>query len=578
MGTNTYDGNEVMINNNNDDLFSTASFEPEAIEILTADDVYGATADILEKEFESLYEIKQNLETSGATKSAVIFRDILWKILFRNNENIPTPFIILKESFHINRVYYDSYSSHLSAKHFPRKQYCKRLFFLSCPIYSDDLFDKSENELCDLLIGSCVIRPSLENENIIGQTLLNPKCFEKWKNEYICTASYKLTMFGKRVSLEAFPYMMQDGEVITCAETTLIHLLDYFSNRYSSYRSVVPSDLFEIEKELSFERIIPSKGMTYKTVSHLLTKLNFHPKLYGFDNNDTIVDKRTMHHYIDSAIPVAVSLNPGNAEQSHSIVAIGISKTLLPINKVSSKLKPQNGLYFLDISDLYYEYIVMNDSSAPYTKISMVTDGCKEKRFKFQIENTVGNFEISSIIAPLAKRMYLDDFKASEIALSFISNDNVGIKKAIEMAGIDEYSQLGLTKNDPILYRLFLVRAGSFRRKRSFNLKKKTLRWTVYSSIPLPKFVWVCELYSKSSLEKGKAIGEVVIDATASEMDGISSAIILNYPGCFSYRTPEESFDIFVKRYESNDQPTDWSLIEPYIHFQEPQEEYLENN
>lgn len=570
MSINTYDGNDVIIQD--DDLFSTASFEPEAIEISTTDDVFAATADILEKEFETLADVKQYLETSGVTKAAVIFRDILLKILFRNNENTPTPFVILKESYHINKVYYDSFSSHLSAKHFPLKHYCKRLFFLSCSSYSDDIFDKSEQELCELLIGSCVIRPSLETENIIGQTLLNPKCFQKLKHEYICTSPYSLTMFGKRLSLNAFPYMMQDGEVITCAETTLIHLLDYFSNRYSSYRSIVPSDLFQIEKELSFERIIPSKGMTYKTVSHVLTQLNFHPKLYGFDNANTVVDKRTMHHYIDSAIPVAVSLNPGELEKSHSIVAIGITNNSLPLEKVSPGLKPQNGLYFLDVSDLHDEYIIMNDSSAPYTKISMVSEGHRSKKFKFQIENNSGNFEISSIIAPLARRMYLDDFNASEIARNIISNGLLGLKKSIDMIDLEEYKKLGTTKENPIIYRLLLVRAGSFRRKRSFGLNKKSLRWKVYSSIPLPKFVWVCELYSYATLKEGKALGEVVIDATASEMDGVSSAIIINYPYCFSYRTPDEPFDVFIKRYESKNQTDDWELIEPYMHFQEPQE------
>ena len=105
MDTNTYNGKETMVQD--DDFFSTVTFEPDVFEISTADDVFGATADILEKEFESLDEVKQNLETSGVTKSAVIFRDILLKILFRNDDNTPTPFVILKESFHINKVYYD---------------------------------------------------------------------------------------------------------------------------------------------------------------------------------------------------------------------------------------------------------------------------------------------------------------------------------------------------------------------------------------------------------------------------------------------------------------------------------------
>lgn len=570
MNTDMYDGD--MLDN---EIFSTESFEPQIIEIKTENDIYAATDYILEKNYKSIKEAKKEISRSAKTKATIIFRDILLEIFFRKSGDWGTPFIVVIEKYHINRIYQDSYSTYFSSKHFSLSRYCQRLFFLDIPDFGVDLFEKSEEELSQALIGTCVIRPAPESENIIGQMLLRPDAFQKWTNDYICIASYKVTMFGKRMEISAFPYMMQDGEVITCSETTLIHLLDYFSNRYSSYRRIVPSDLIGFEKELSFERVVPSKGLTYQTASHILSKLNFYPLLYGFtEKKDKFLGKRTMHHYIDSAIPVAVSLSLGQEEARHSIVAIGISKNLCIADDldISSNLNilpiKRGNNYYLDIADLHSSYIVMNDSASPYAEMS-VNRTQNNKSHIFNIGEDSQGFEIASLIAPLEKRMFLDDYSITPIALNIISHKTLGIIKALQSFEKDDYKTLG-NKENPIIYRLLLVRSGSFRRKRSVEFPVGSLMWKIYSSIPLPKFVWVCELYSLSSLKENKAIGEVVIDATSNDISGISSAIIINYPSRFSYRMPDESFETFVKRYTKSEHLCTWDKITPYMHFKEP--------
>ncbi len=570
MNTDMYDGD--MLNN---EIFSTEIFEPEIKEIKTENDIYAATADILEKNYTSVKEAKKEIDRSVKTKATSIFRDILFEMFFRKDPDHGTPFVIVTEKFHINRIYQDSYSSYFSSKHFSLSRYCQRLFFLDIPDFCEELFEKSEEELSRALIGTCVIRPAPESENIIGQMLLKPDAFEKWRNDYICTASYKVTMFGKRMELSAFPYMMQDGEVITCSETTLIHLLEYFSNRYSSYRRIVPSDLIEFEKELSFERAMPSKGLTYPSVSHILMKLNFYPVLYGFfESKDKILGKRTMHHYIDSAIPVAVSLNLGQEDVRHSIVAIGISKNLCIPNdfSISNNLNispiKRGKNYFLDIADLHSSYIVMNDSASPYAEMS-VKRTQNSKPHIFNIGEDSQDFEIESLIAPLEKRMFLDDYGITPIALNIISHKTFGIIKALQSFENNDYTTFG-SKENPVIYRLLLARAGSFRRKRSVEFSVGSLMWKIYSSIPLPKFVWICEIYSISSLKENKAIGEVVIDATSNDISGISGAIIINYPSRFSYRMPHESFEIFMDRYIKSEHLCTWDKITPYMHFKDP--------
>ena len=71
-------------------------------------------------------------------------------------------------------------------------------------------------------------------------------------------------------------------------------------------------------------------------------------------------------------------------------------------------------------------------------------------------------------------------------------------------------------------------------------------------------------------MEENKAIGEIVIDATANDISGISSAIIINYPSRFSYRMPYESFETFVDRYIKSEHLCAWNKITPYMHFKDP--------
>lgn len=83
----------------------------------------------------------------------------------------------------------------------------------------------------------------------------------------------------------------------------------------------------------------------------------------------------------------------------------------------------------------------------------------------------------------------------------------------------------------------------------------------VYSLVVLPKFVWVCELYSPDSYTEDKAIGELVLDATAAPSFQSNSVIIIHYLGQIVFKDPEsmwsnKDFDkmIIIDDWESFDQ------------------------
>ena len=106
-------------------------------------------------------------------------------------------------------------------------------------IFKGDVFenagDRAFSEL-DVLklqkrfIGTVVIRPLREGK--VGRSLINPYFVLGEKDTYLRFARYSATIYGMRLYVNAFPFSMQDGETTTCAEITILVLMDYFSRLF----------------------------------------------------------------------------------------------------------------------------------------------------------------------------------------------------------------------------------------------------------------------------------------------------------------------------------------------------------
>jgi len=253
-------------------------FEIEVLKVEDANDVYECAAYLLKREeYDNVNQVHDDIKKLDITDTLKILSNTLNDILRRGGKQ--QPYSILLENFHIDKIYRDSYYMHFSSKHFEQSRYCTRLFFLEGTY--DDITNISEADLNAKFIGTTIIRPTSVNEFVIGHTLIDPLKLKNCKDSFICKASFVVNMFDKRLNICAFPYMMQDGETITCAETTLLNILEYFGTEYSGYKSAVPSDINKLSQENSFQRTLPTEGLTYTAVSKILTEYNFFPRLYG---------------------------------------------------------------------------------------------------------------------------------------------------------------------------------------------------------------------------------------------------------------------------------------------------------
>lgn len=511
------DGKTIEIS----DKVSLANFIADVLDIQFTDSSDSKNED-MDHTNDNNYDIEADIESTEELKDNRAFK-ILWELL----KNFPL-LTIVTEYYYVDRVYRDSYYTHYSGKHFEYSRYCKRIFIFEGNVISHfdcEISDISTETLEKLFIGCVVLRP-LEFGKI-GKTLLNPVYFDNLKNTYIRYAEYDVTMFGKRLKIKAFPYSMQDEEITSCAEITIINLLDYFSKKYAEYKYLLPSDIVAIALRNSYERKLPTKGLDYQLISKVFMEAGFYPILYNATRmTDSSKFKRILHYYIESGIPIAVGVDV-NADLRHSIICIGHSK--IDKSRIGTKqysiqdeYDKNHRLWIIDSADAVVQYIVMDDNVKPYSKYEWI-EGIVDKFGPYTPEN---------ILVPLYKRMFLEASDAYDICTSVLVDHDFGIQRVISNVG---------TIDNPFVIRLFMASARGLKKDRIENFSEKNTQIReYYINTPFPRFVWVCELYLTNDYPN-KCIGEIIIDATAAPNAKSRSVIILHYPNSILFKLPTEN-------------------------------------
>ncbi len=431
------------------------------------------------------------------------------------------PVSIVVENDFEDAAFTDSYCMCFAQKRSQISKYCKRILIFACPFITDDESRFEFERMRDYFVGSIVIRP-LDNYRI-GRSLLNAKYYIADKNAQLVLTDYDARIGGCRLSVNAFPFSMQDTETTTCADITIINLLDYFSKKFQHFRCVLPSEIVKVKKRIGIENTTPPKGLRIEDMVKILSEFGFSPRLYSKDYvEDSIQLKRIMHYYIESGFPVAIGINYSNYKY-HSIICIGHGKPRM--TRMIKKAYPYKGqrVWLVDSSDLYDDYYVMDDTVTPYKEIKWKQES---KEFAYNSDFSFRDASITNIVAPLDKQIFLEAEDAFIICSHYLASfESVfGIHLNINS------EQLG-TKDNPLVLRLFLATAEMFKDKRLYNFRiTNDDSFPFYASAQYPSLIWVCEIYSVNGFDnhRSKAIGEIVLDSTASKSDN-DKVILIRY-------------------------------------------------
>lgn len=156
-------------------------------------------------------------------------------------------------------------------------RFCLRMSFFDIG-FKKDIDFSDESNIKDNYLGFLVIRPLIK---CIGRNVISPLAKVAPKNDIrICKVSVDASCLGVKLKAEGFPHASQDNETMTCAQTTIWSLLEYYGNKYTYYHPTLPTEIESILEPFSYERQLPSKGLTYNQISVALRNLGFGPKIY----------------------------------------------------------------------------------------------------------------------------------------------------------------------------------------------------------------------------------------------------------------------------------------------------------
>ena len=209
-------------------------------------------------------------------------------------KSVTPPYTVSLEHHYVDRSFRDSYYRYFSSRHFNVNRTSLRLSFfqglvpveeyinhdIPCVSYEEAQTEPYKDKKKLIYLGSIVLNPIMTGA--IGRTILDPRCLNLSKQGvcpiYMRLSEFKTHIYGRTLSVKAFPYRMQDEETTKCAEITFLNLMDYYSNQYPDYKSTLPGEILDMEKRHSNERVLPSRGMSYAVMSKLMYYFGFSPR------------------------------------------------------------------------------------------------------------------------------------------------------------------------------------------------------------------------------------------------------------------------------------------------------------
>lgn len=445
----------------------------------------------------------------------------------------PTVKVII-ESDYIDKIYRDCYYQLFAKKLHNIPRNCIRLSFFDTTSTLEELEHDLAGHTSDYR-GFLVLRP-LSGHACIGRNVLNPSV-KSFEGELIniCQASIPASCMGVKMDAVGFPHSAQDGELMTCAETTIWAMLEYFGNRYANYKPILPVEILRSLEGKVCERMTPSSGLNYQQVSEILCEEGLGAKLYDWTHP---MFKQIFTCYVESGLPLAVCVDNtynGIGEVTHSVVCVGRKEIDLGGCRLASRDADGKTIYLWN--DSINEFVFNDDNCSccrvvPFEKTgnyySDLDDGGKDGW---------DDMKITNFIVPLPEKVYMD----AEIAIK-----------------VSEYYATNILEvPDESVIRTFLVSNRTYKDYVMHNedLSKDVKEFLV--GLSMPKFVWVTEISTEESFRNKKTNSLILLDATTISAEGSDRSVILAVNGDEMFYYTDEYGDleyvdnIFPNEFES---------------------------
>ena len=403
---------------------------------------------------------------------------------------------IIIELDYIDKDYRDTYSGFYAKKFAQYPNRAVRLHLFTTRLGSDDLFLLSKHS--SEYAGYVVVRPT--RVNCIGRTIIDPKKVLGLQG-HLCLADFKVHLLGTELSVCGFPYISQDTDVTVCAHAASWMVFRYFSEKYPTYAEAHPFEITQMTADESHGRLIPSKGLTIHQLSEMFSHFGFYPEIY-FRNKmpDPGIFDRVLYYYIESGIPVVAGL----FGKGHAISLFGhVSDYSITLPTA----EPGRSAGYVQ------GWIANDDNHMPYQTVRK--DDLPPDKFVHSPSYKMS--DIDAFVVPLYEKIYLSAEHIEKLARAILDHDQYG------MGALSP----GIAPED-LVVRIFLTSSKSFKCFRRNHPIPNQLD-QLYLQLPMPKFVWICELSTKLLYPSRKILGEIIWDATANHNDPYAF-LAIHYP------------------------------------------------
>lgn len=472
-----------------------------------------STAEIIPTVSQAILEFFLNNNNNAYSADDVENELDLYLSVFKNN------LYYLVEYPYVDKVYRNSYYNYFSSKHLKYQRDCLRISIYSEEINYEEFHDpRQHHSLKAKFLGYFILRPIMNS--LFGRSLISPKAFSE-DNFKICQHETDCLILGVKMKVSGFPHSAQDQETIKCAETTIWALMEYFGNKYADYKPVLPSVIHKTLESVSYQRQLPSEGLTMDQISFALKEFGFGTKSYSAEQYESIYD--LIDCYIESGIPVLTGMSSAEG-LGHVVIVVGKeNQSITNFQDITPLQYPEQDPVFTyyNTSQFPANYVLQDDNLQPYRIVSLTNPG------EHYIDDDSQTYKIDSVVVPLYTKIYLEAFVAKQLMLEIITN-----------------SEFGYSFPEEVILRTFLASSRSFKNHVCTHNTMSDFLKNFIITLKMPKFIWITEIYTIKGYKEAapQPIGIIIVDATEANNTTFDALIFASYPD----RTISVNENIFV--------------------------------
>lgn len=378
---------------------------------------------------------------------------------------------------------------------------CHRLHFFAAHVKAD-LSNLSELEDDpDVYKGYSIMRPLPSSP--VGRTMIAPP-EDLLEDAILCSATDVVHLWGRRFKITAMPFVSQDAQYLRCAHACLWMTLYHGSLAHDLPRRL-PHDIHEAATGGQvFGRQLPSDGLSPAQVLQALYQMNMaggHIELPETREKSRELDPDSLYgilcRYVNSNMPPIVY------SPVHAWIVVGY-------------LKEGEGPSH-DLITLYRH----DDRKGPYLKVDspFAKEGEEDDYLPWR-----------SVIPPLPQKVYMTGERAETVGEYRIfeavyswkvkGHDVLGVKEDNLVRQAIEEGRLSL--------RTYAMRSYVFKEGNS-DRGVPPLIADAYQLAHCPRWIWVVEAIDRklSDARHPAVIGEVIIDATASDVGDVADPVAI---------------------------------------------------